>query len=214
MRISKALVAVSTLAIIGLGSFSAVSGAAAVPPTPVGNDHVTCDSFTGSGKFSLPLSLVPAGPTTLTLKGTLDGCVDTDTAQVTFAPSSVTEVVTFSSNFATALATPQVVTASADIKWKFDKTSSKTDLKTTHLSWTAQPAAATVTVPGLSGAYNESSPGAMTMPAGQAFSGGDNGASSTFTYLLGQSTGALTGQLFDQGSIKTVTIGAGQFTIG
>lgn len=198
-------------------AFTGNSQAVPPPPTAVGNHHVTCDTFVGAGKFSVPIDLVGGVPTTLTIKGTLDGCVDTDDAAVKLAPSKIAIVVNYSDNFATALATPQTVTATANISWKFDKTSVKTDLKTTQITWTQQPAPITnVTIPNLIGSYTVSQipAGNMAIASGQAFTGGDAGVLSTSSQLLGQTTAALSGQLFDQGVVKGVAIGAGDFTIG
>lgn len=220
MKTSKRLAVAAVLSVVGTGvgfAFTGGSEAAAPPPTAVGNHHVTCDTFTGASKFSVPIDLVGGVPTTLTLKGTLDGCTDTDDALVKIAPSKVTIVVNYSDNFATALATPQTVTATATIGWKYDKTSVKTDLKSTVITWTAQPAPiSAVTIPNLMGSYTVAQvpAGTMTIGAGQAFTGGDGGALSASTQLLGQTTPALSGQLFDQGVVKGITIGAGDFIIG
>lgn len=228
MKISKRIAAIGALAVIGSGTgvaFNHGSEAAAPPPTAIGGHTVVCDTFFGAGKFTLPLDLNGLSltdPTTLNVKGVLDGCIDQTDPAVVLAPSKVTMSITYADNFATALATPQVVTASATIGWKFAKTSVKTDSKATHMTWTAQPGATLnvdLTGIGLAGSYSTSSipAGNITItpgdPLGSAFHGGDNGASTTFTQLLAQTSGALGAQL-GAGGVKGVTIGAGNMTVG
>ena len=114
-------------------------GAAAPPPIDVSNDHVTCTSFYGSFKLTVPLQLTPVTPvpTTANLKGTLDGCTDTDNANVHIAASKITGAYTYAANGAGALAGVSTITnGSLTVTWKTAAKTAKLVQGTSTVSFT------------------------------------------------------------------------------
>jgi len=96
---TKLFAAASSLALVG--SFAAIGANTASAVSPPGqnvlNDHVTCDTLVGTIKFGTALKLggnpnVTSNP--ITIKATLDGCVDPDNINVGIAASTIGGVLT------------------------------------------------------------------------------------------------------------------------
>ncbi|HEY1739517.1 MAG TPA: hypothetical protein VGI86_12440 [Acidimicrobiia bacterium] len=222
-----------------VGSTSA--GAKAPPPVNVGNDHITCTTFYGTLKFNPAIMVVGSGPTTATVKATLDGCSDTDRGAydassnpggVSIASSKLSGTIAYSSNGSGALLGAQSVTGAFTITWKVASATPKLVSTTTTLNFSGIDSSIVgLTLSGgpTGSAHNFSdSYGLFTMGADAAhgatgtpsvtgdFAGSDSGHTSTFDGISSGSVAALSGPsgIGAKTGIKQVSLGVGQIHVG
>ncbi len=230
--ITAGLALIGTLAGVGVASV----GAAPPAPIDVSNDHVTCTTFFGSLKFNPALTLAtPNVPTTATVKGTLDGCIDADNSNVKIAASKLAGTIDYPSNSATALEGMATVTGSSfTISWKAASGAAKLVQSTTTLNF-SQLFTSTVGLTmsggpsgsdsnftdsyGLFQLGHDTAHGGTAVPsvtAGGAFTGGDSGHTSTMDGLSSGSVTALAGPsgILSKAGLKAVSLGIGQMHIG
>jgi hypothetical protein len=124
---TRVLAGVSVVvSVIAIGGLAATATAAVRPSTTttytVDGDHVQCQTLTGTIAFATKLSF--AGPTTgsetATIKGLVNGCTDSDNANVNLFSGTITGAIHTSNGWnCTALFGPQPSSASAmTIVWK------------------------------------------------------------------------------------------------
>ena len=156
------------------------------------NDAITCNTAIGSVKIK-PALLIPGGavPTTIQVKGTLDGCTDTTNGTVKILASKFKGVLTGTSNSCTTLLGMSSTSGSITVSWKADSTTPIAQ-KSSTLSLTSLTGG-TFSPGGAFGAasYGEFSIGGAGVSSTGAFTGGDGGVTSTATLTTGQDTGAL-----------------------
>jgi hypothetical protein len=222
VTLGKKLAALASAATLltGLGVVATTAArASAPPPINVTNDKVTCNSVVGTIKFATPLSNAgsPTGSNQINIKVTLDGCTDTTNANAKIGASKLKG--TISTNNGTqcvGLFGPSNVSASTTVKWKAQSGTPK-------LVMTGNvPAASTVTINQTAGStYNSdtwgATYGAFAVTAGHAgvsgaFTGGNGGATSTFTATTGQDVGALGNACAGKG-LKSLNFGIGGITL-
>ena len=231
MSISKRFGAFAAIGLAGVGALvlAPIGGGAASPaPINVSTDHVTCTTMYGSMKF-LPgigqaLLTPPPNPMTSTVKFTLDGCTDTDNANVKLGPSKLAGTVLYSDNGAAQLLGKKNVTATLTITWKTASGAAKLTAPTSTLTYAQMTSALTslTTGPGaFSGTYGMFSIGTAAAHGGNTapsvsgnFAGVDGGASSFFDGIASQDVLALTGPATSGKGLKTVNIGVGQIHLG
>ena len=187
----------------------------------VSGDHVVCNTVYGTIGISPALVAGGTTPTKITLKGTIDGCVDTDNAAIHIAASKFSGKLGGQNNDLTGLAGAAQVTGTIVIKWKTQK-----DTALLQTSTTITPnstCGGLVPISELPGAPSHASfhiGGPSACPLGGttaapsatgAFVGGaDAGASSTTDALSSQDLAPLLGAT----SIKAINIGVGVITVG
>ena len=127
-RMLAGVTVVAIAASVATIATESAGGAAARPSTTttfaVGGDHVVCSTLTGTIAFAPKLSFAGAttGAETATIKGAVNGCVDSDKPLVGLFSGTVTGVVhTNNGTNCTALFGPQAATLSTStltVVWK------------------------------------------------------------------------------------------------
>jgi hypothetical protein len=198
------LAAVSALAL--LGGFAVPAASASVHPrasTPhnVLNDHVTCNTLTGTIKFATKLTAT--GPTTggntITVKATVSGCTDDDNGAIPVFSGALTGTLTTSGGTSCGgLLGPGSSTGSTKLVWKNPtghllQPTDPVTLKPTSVITINQNAGGLFTVPAGNGPWSGTSYGLFqigtvygTTPASQTgatnlFKGSDSGATGWFS---------------------------------
>jgi hypothetical protein len=180
--------------------------------TNVGNDSVTCNTLFGTASISP--ALVNGGTATTTLvkiKGTLAGCTDNTNGTVQLASGSFSGKFAGTSNNCTALLGTSPLTGPLTIKWKTTKTGPK-----------ITPTSTTVTVSTLTGgtfapggSFGAATYGTFSLGnsgVSGAFTGGDNGATSSNIAATSQDIGAILAGCGSTG-VKSFNLGIGTITL-
>jgi hypothetical protein len=228
MKIRTQLLAISAvLAMVASLGVVAASPAGAVVTFNVANDHVTCNTLTGTITFATALknSGTTTGANTITVKGTVGGCTDSDNSSVKMFKGAL--ATTISSNNGTncsGLLGPTNITGSARITWtpaagqKFTPTVTVGSAQKPVSDITfSQVSGGVFTVPSSESPWNASygkfSIGAAfgTAPLGVTsdFTGGDTGATSWFSGTTQQDLGNILTSCSLATGLKTVTFGIG-----
>lgn len=198
--------------------------AAAPPPIDVSNHHITCTALYGTTKIDPKLDLVGGQPTTVTVKVTLDGCIDSDDANVKIKASKLSGTIGFSDNFITALQGVHTVTGNFTIAWKTASGAAKLTNATTTISFTQLNGSSIAIGGNFTDSYASLQIGANAAHGNTAaptvtgaFAGTDGGATTTLDAIGGLSVGAVAGPTYltdktpDLGGIP---LGVGQLHLG
>jgi hypothetical protein len=222
--LARKFLAVGATALVSAGLFASSAHGSGAAKADVSKDHVTCNTLFGTVGFAPPLtSKTPNVPAKIIVKGTVDGCTDTDNANVHLVASSFSGVLNAKSNSITALLGLTSVTGNLTIKWKVDKTSAplmQTMTVTTPNAMCGSTYSAGAPLTGTYGFFHIGGPKACmgqtqpasTTAAGSAFAGTDGGASSTTDAATSQDIGALINAAGT--GIKSINLGLGQITLG
>jgi hypothetical protein len=197
---------------------------AGAPKIDVSHDHVFCDTLYGTIGFAPPLT-ASAGGNVVTLKGTVNGCTDTDNPAVHIIASSFSGKLTSSGTGFSGLLGISAPQGTLTVKWKtasdspLQQTSSVLTLGAAPGSVCPNPAFGTAGLNGsgyvefnLGGGINCGGPTTtpLTASASSAFQGADNGNSSVTQAVTSQSLQVLAGS----SAIKSVNLGLGNISIG
>jgi len=193
------------------------AGAAGPPPIDVSGDHVVCNTVTGGMTFSAPL--VNGGTATsnsISVKGKLDGCTDTNNATVQLAGATFAGTLSGTTNDCNALSNLNAFPANAlTVKWRTPTGAPKLTSKTS-----------TITLNELSGleygadwaTYVELQAGTLfeTAPLGVtgAFSGADAGAGSSLDIVTSLDDVHASEFGCNGAGVKTLNFAIGQITLG
>jgi hypothetical protein len=108
----------------GVAATAAANGST-VKPNPVtsyavGNDHVVCNTLTGTLAFATALKIPgdTSAPETSTIKGTVNGCTDSDNANVGLFSGTITATINSTGTDCTALFGSSANSGSMTIVWK------------------------------------------------------------------------------------------------
>jgi hypothetical protein len=218
---TRVLAAASTVAMAGglVAGMAGMASATAPPPVNVANNTVTCDSVTGSVKFSPSLSMTGSTttPTTISFNTKIGGCV-TNNAGVTFAAGqySTKGIVNLTGNNCTALLGADAVTTGTPLTtvWKVAPGTAK--LLQASSAFSMSSIVGGIFSPG--GSWGASGYGDFQSTSGMsvngAFTGGDSGHSSHLEMTTGQSIATLLGACTATSGLKQFTIGFGNLTLG
>jgi hypothetical protein len=218
-KVGRILAAALVMGAFGvLGSTSAHAGSP--PPIDVSADRVVCNTVVGTATYATPLASggPTSGPNLVTLKATLDGCVDTNNSNVHLAASTLkgTFQTSNGTNCSGLLGTTSTTASSIKVTWK-------AITGTPKLVVGSAPASSSITLSAVTGGLYTSDPwggtyGQFSVAAGQAtvtgaFTGGHGGAASTFAATSGQDSGALGNACTGKG-LKTINFGIGNVAFG
>ena len=213
----------ASAAVLAGSLFTGVANAGA-PAIDVSHDHVHCNTIVGSIGLKPALLSTDSGPGVASVKGTLDGCTDTDNVAVHFAPgSSFSGKLNTTSSSITGLAGVSNLSGTLTVKWK---TAKDTKLAQTSTVLTVTQTCGGQLTPGgaFTGTYGTfhigqmvSCPGgggAVAAPSATgAFVGTDAGASSVTDASTAEDIGALLAQSAGAG-VKLIHFGIGDLTVG
>jgi hypothetical protein len=231
---SRILAAASSITLLaGLGLVGAAAPAGAVTPINVGNDHVVCNTLSGTISFATALKI--SGPTTgsntITIKAALGGCTDTDNSTVKMFSGTITGTLTSSggTNCSGLSGLSSSTTGNSTTVWKpasgqaFSPTITVgTSQKPGSVTHVAQTNGATFTIAASQGGtsqgpwagtvYGEFQVGTTFGTTAESstadFTGGDGGASGWFEGTTQQDEQNLIAQCFGAG-IKSISFGLG-----
>lgn len=224
---SRIIAIVSALGMCaGLLSISAAP-AGAVVIFSVGNDHVTCNTLSGTITFATALknSNPSTGTNTITVKGALGGCTDSDKSTVKMFKGTIASTITTNNGTNCAgLLGPSNVSGTARITWTPGAGQAFTPTVTvgtvqkpvTDISF-SQISAGVFSVPASENPWNASygkfqlgAPyGVAPISATTDFTGGDGGATSWFEGTTQQDLGLILGSCAATTGLKTVNFGIG-----
>ena len=228
MNFRTRLLAVASAAIVTAGLGVAVAApAGAVTTFAVGNDHVTCNTLSGTITFATALKL--SGPTTgantITVKAAVAGCTDSDQGTVKMFSGTLASTIT--SNNGTACGgllgnsnssntsritwkpaalqafTPTVLVGTVQ-KPVSDITSTQVAGGTFAVPVANAPWSATYGLFSIGAAY-----GTAPISSSVDFTGGDGGATGWFTGTTQQDLGNIIGQCTSTLGLKTISFGIG-----
>ena len=224
---TRILATTSAVAMVAGFGLIGASPASALTTYAVGNDHVTCNTLTGTITFATALK--NSGPTTgsntITVKGTVAGCTDADKPAVKMFSGTIASTITTNNGTSCAgLLGPSNVTGTARITWKPAALQAFTP---TVLVGTAQKPVSDI-------GFSQISGGLFTVPAGESpwstsygafklgtaygvlplstsvdFTGGDGGATGWFDGTTQQDIGNILNTCGGTVGLKTVTFGIG-----
>lgn len=216
---------------VGVGA-AGVSPAGAVTTINVANDHATCNTLTGTITFATALK--NGGPTTgantITVKGTVGGCTDSDNNTVKmFKGTLASTIQTSNGSSCGGLLGPTNTTGSARITW----------IPGAGQKFTPTVLVGTVQKPVSDITFSQISGGLFTVPAGENpwnasygkfslgvaygvaplsttvdFTGGDGGATGWFDGVTQQDIGSILNSCGSVAGLKTVTFGIGAVHVG
>jgi hypothetical protein len=234
MRITKRFGAFTALALTGAAAgvlaLAPSGGAAAPPPIDASHDHVTCATMFGALKFSPGIGVLPvSGPMIATVKVKLDGCTDTDNANVKLAASNMTGTITYANNDSSQLLGKANVLGNLTITWKTAAGAAKlvappNTLPTSTLTFGQMTSALTSVTTGsgpFAGTDGMFSIGTAAAHGGNSapsvsgnFSGSDSGVTSFFDGLSSQDVVALAAPVTSGKGLKVANLGVGQLHLG
>jgi len=239
---TKLIAAAGSLVLVGSLAAAAAptAGAAAPPPVNVQNHKLKCDTLTGSLKFVPPLTLGGTSPGSITLNSKLDGCTDL-TDNTISVKAAVTKGIlnsatndclgllglsaattgTVTSGWAANTGTPKIDDGDAG---NAGKTESHLQVGQTYggtFNNTAvgapaadQPALNKDSWGASYGFFRIGGNSGTSAPTiTGAFTGGDNGNTTTFDGTTGQDVGATGTMCFSATGIKALVFGIGGVTL-
>jgi hypothetical protein len=195
-----------------IGGFVVGSAGVAGAQTNVANDSVTC--LTSFGTASISPALINGGTATVTkvsVKGTLAGCTDNTNGTVQLAGGTFSGKFAGTSNDCTALLGTSPLTGPLTIKWKTTKTGPK--ITPTSTTVTVNTLTGGTFTPG--GAFGSATYGTFVLGNSGvtgAFTGGDNGATSSNIAATSQDITAILAGCAGTG-VKTFNLGIGTTTV-
>ena len=173
----------------------------------VSNDSITCNTVFGTASMNPPL--VTGGTATkavTTVKASVAGCTVTGLHSVSILSGKLSGKVTAMSNECVSLFHP--LTGTLTIKWKADKTTpilqTSSTLNITNVSFS------TFSAP-WGASYGQFSLGTSSVTG--AFTGGDNGATSSNVSLTSQDIGEILAECGSPTGLKTLNTGLSQLTL-
>ena len=228
MNIRTRLLAVASAAIVTAGLGVAVAApAGAVTSFAVGNDHVTCNTLSGTITFATALKL--SGPTTgaqtITVKAAVAGCTDSDQSGVKMFSGTLASTLTSNGGHSCgALLGNSNSTNNSRITWKpaagqaftptvlvgtvqkpvTDITSTQVNGSTFAVPPANTPWSTTYGLFSIGAAY-----GTAPISATQDFTGGDGGATGWFTGTTQQDLGNIINSCTSALGLKTISFGIG-----
>ena len=209
----------------GFTLMTAPASHAVVTTYAVGSDHVTCNTLSGTITFATALK--NSGPTTgantITIKGKVAGCTDSDKPAVKmFAGTLASTVTTNNGSACTGLLGPSNVTGTARITW------------TPAVGQAFTPTAGSPAKPVSDIGFSQISGGAFAVPAGENpwnaaygqfklgaaygilplstttdFTGGDGGATGWFNGTTQEDIGNILNSCGATAGLKTINFGIG-----
>ena len=210
----------------GLLSISAAP-AGAVVSFNVGNDHVTCNTLSGTITFATALknSGPSTGTNTITVKGAVGGCTDSDKSAVKMFKGTIASTITTNNGWNCAgLLGPSNVSGTARITWTPGAGQAFTPTVTvgtvqkpvSDISF-SQISAGVFSVPASENPWNASygkfqlgAPyGVAPISATTDFTGGDGGVTGWFEGTTQQDLGLILGSCAATTGLKTVNFGIG-----
>lgn len=227
MNIRTKVIAIASALGICAGALAIAAPAGATDTIDVSNDHVTCNTL--SGKITFATGLTNGGPSTgsntITVKGKVSGCTDSDNSNVKLFKGAIASTITTNngSNCAGLLG-PSNVSGTARITWtpgagqKFTPTVTvgSAQKPVTDISF-SQISAGLFTVPSSENPWNASygkfqlgAPyGVAPISATSDFTGGDGGITSWFEGTTQEDLGLILGLCGGTAGLKTVNFGIG-----
>src|SRR5262249_2601538 len=195
MRVAALAILVSLAPIIGWAEKIDVS-----------NHSITCNSMVGTASSKPPLLTGGTAPTTMKVRTFLAGCAGTGPGAVSILSGEISGNVTATSNECISLHHP--LARPLTIKWKASKAtpivpnSSTMEIKDVTFSGYQAPWGAS---------YGLFSLGVSSVTG--AFTGGDNGATSSNVAVTSQDLGEIVSQCGSPAGLKTLNIGLSAFTL-
>ena len=224
---TRILATVSAAALLFSVAVVGASPAGAVTTINVANDHVTCNTLTGTITFATALK--NSGPTTgantITVKGTVAGCTDADNSTVKMFKGTIASTIS-TNNGANCggLLGPSNITGSARLLWTPGAGQGFTPTVTvgsaqkpvSDISF-SQISGGLFTVPSSENPWNASygkfsigaAYGTTPLSATTDFTGGDGGVTGWFDGTTQQDLGNILGSCGSAAGLKTVTFGIG-----
>jgi hypothetical protein len=189
------------------------SSGAGAAKVDVSNDSITCNTViaTAGVKPALSNNGSSSTPTQITVKGVVNGCTVSGSNAATILSGSFTGKLAGTGNTCTGLLGTTPDTGALTFKWKADPT--------TPLLQTSS----VINVTGVTGGLHSESLNGGSQSYGDfvinssgvtgAFTGGNNGASSSNESVTSEDAGALLGECGQVAGLKTIHIGMGTFTL-
>jgi hypothetical protein len=173
----------------------------------VSNDSITCNTVIATVSVKPPL--VTGGTATsvvMAVKGSVAGCTVTGSNAASILSGKLSGKITATSNECITVFEP--LTGTITMKWKADRTTpilqTSSTLNITNVSFSLFGAPWNMT-------YGQFSLGTSSVTG--AFTGGDNGATSSNTSLTSQDIGEILNECGSPTGLKTLNVGLGQVTL-
>jgi hypothetical protein len=221
-RARKSLAIVSSAVFLSGWLLTAATAHAKTPaPIDVTNDHVTCNTMSGTVNFGTPVTNNAGveAENVATFNVTLDGCVDSDNARVAIGPSKLQGFISLTGKVRCADLARQWPVVGSALTDKFNAQPHSPQLVVNGRA--AAGAFRVIAVSGgffvgdgWGGSYLKSKVGPRQISSfSGAFSGGDRGANSTLTVVSTQDELA-TDHLCATTGLKKISIGIGHLALG